>query len=389
MRGLLFCCTLVLVLAVLCAAVGAQTGLAQSHWPKYGGNLGNTGLSAYAGPATPVVKGKINVKQPITCSPAITPGGDIVLSVGDRLLVLGADGKLKAQYLTAAMGGSSPAVAADGTIYVGGTVSKRLLAIPPGPPKQGGTAEEPSLSFAWKFETERPISSSPTIGPDGTVYFGCDDGCLYAIAPNGTGRWRYFVGAQVRCCPLLAADGTMYVMDSEAGAVLHALGPDGKRKWRTELGWGADWSPALRPDGSIVACASIGQVIACGPDGRQLWVFEPPDDGALPTTGPAIGAQGEVYYDTDQDSLAAMTADGKPAWNCKLDEGPIAGNPAIDSGGTIHAGTKDGILCAVGADGKLKWQHNLGVAVTSPVVIGGEELLYVGCADGSLYAIGQ
>src|SRR3990167_11461853 len=32
----------------------------------------------------------------------------------------------------------------------------------------------------WHFKTLKPIDSSPVIGRDGTVYFGCLDGKLYA-----------------------------------------------------------------------------------------------------------------------------------------------------------------------------------------------------------------
>jgi len=33
----------------------------------------------------------------------------------------------------------------------------------------------------WKFTTGNHVESSPAIGPDGTIYFGSDDGKVYAV----------------------------------------------------------------------------------------------------------------------------------------------------------------------------------------------------------------
>lgn len=378
----LLCCTAL-------AAQAAAGGLASSAWPKAGQNLGNTCLSPSAGPDNAAVKWKINIGGPVTTPPALTADGDLCLAAGDRLFVIGPDGKTKYQYLTASMGNSAPAVSSDGTIYVGSAIGRRLVAIPPGPPKDGVTPDQPSLAFAWKVEADKAVHSSPSIGPDGTIYFGSDDGNLYAVNKDGTVKWKYAVGGPVQCSPALAADGTIYVNEAEMGMVLHALGPDGKAKWTADLGWGSEFSPAVRPDGSVVLCAGIGQVIAVAPDGKSLWVYEPPDDGGLPSTPPAIGSKGGIYYGTDQGSLAALTPDGKPAWNTDLADQAILGGPVIDSAGVIYLGTQGGALCAISPDGKIKWKRNLGSPIVCSPVIGSGGVLYVGCHDGGFYAIGR
>src|ERR1017187_5498932 len=89
---------------------------------------------------------------------------------------------------------SSPAVANDGTIYVGGwdetsPNNGRLLAI-----NRAGT-------LLWQFpkpidpQIDR-VESSPAIGADGTIYFGCGDGKLYALdGKTGTKKWAFDSGA--------------------------------------------------------------------------------------------------------------------------------------------------------------------------------------------------
>ncbi len=392
MNRRLVCVMLFLVACLLCAGVSAQTetgGLAESAWPKFGQNAGNTGLSPNVGPQTPTVKWRINAGQEISCPPALKVDGDLCLSVGDRLYVLGPDGGAKLQYLTASLGRSAPAVARDGTVYVGSAIGTALLAIAPAPPEEGGTAEEPSLTFAWRFATGSGIHSPPAIGPTGAIYFGCDDGYLYAVNPDGTARWTYEVGTAVKCSPAVAPDGTIYVIDGEFGLVLHAVGPDGASKWLAGIEWGSEFFPAIRADGSIVLCVSWGQVTAISEAGEVVWAYEPPDDGPSPSTGPAIGPRGEVYYGTEQGVLCALTPEGTPAWGCVLGEAKISTSPTVDAEGTVYVGTNEGLLCAVGADGQIRWRQSLGSAVTSSPVIGAGGALYVGCADGSLYAIGQ
>ncbi len=63
---------------------------------------------------------------------------------------------------------SSPAVGADGTVYVG-TCAWRVLAV-----KRDGTIK-------WAILTGGEVLSSPAVGADGTLYVGSDDGKLYAI----------------------------------------------------------------------------------------------------------------------------------------------------------------------------------------------------------------
>ena len=55
------------------------------------------------------------------------------------------------------------------------------------------------------------IESSPAIASDGTIYVGSDDNKLYAIYPNGTLKWTYTTGDLIESSPAIASDGTIYV----------------------------------------------------------------------------------------------------------------------------------------------------------------------------------
>jgi outer membrane protein assembly factor BamB len=68
----------------------------------------------------------------------------------------------------------------------------------------------------WSFTTGSSVFSSPAIGADGTVYVGSYGGKLYAISPpaNGTTgvlKWSFTAGNDVSSSPAIGADGTVYV----------------------------------------------------------------------------------------------------------------------------------------------------------------------------------
>ncbi len=97
----------------------------------------------------------------------------------------GTPGTVKWAYATGGGINSSPAIGADGTIYVG-SLDYKLYAINP-----GGT-----FKWAYAIASSADITpSTPAIGADGTIYAGSKDNKLYALNPNGTFKWSYTTGA--------------------------------------------------------------------------------------------------------------------------------------------------------------------------------------------------
>ncbi|MCL5283436.1 MAG: PQQ-binding-like beta-propeller repeat protein, partial [Armatimonadetes bacterium] len=60
------------------------------------------------------------------------------------------------------------------------------------------------------YQTGSDVDSSPAIGADGTVYVGSEGYNLYAIKPDGTLKWKYQTGG-IGSSPAIGADGTVYV----------------------------------------------------------------------------------------------------------------------------------------------------------------------------------
>ena len=270
---------------------------------------------------------------------------------------------------------SSPAIAPDGTIYVGSN-DGNLYAINP-----DGTQQ-------WVFATTGDVDACPGIGSDGTIYVGSNDNNLYAINPDGTEKWAFDTGDEIESSVAIGIDGTIYVGTKANN--LYAINPDGTQKWPfPTLSWVRS-SPAINSDGTIyVGCGyyGTGNFYAINPDGTQKWAFSP---GSEVYTSPAIGQDGTIYFGTRQgvNKIYALNADGIQKWVFQTG-GEIFSSPAIGSDGTIYVRSDDGNLYAINPDGTQKWTFTVGgihAGHASPA-IAPDGTIYIGSPDSNLYAI--
>ncbi|MEM4229483.1 MAG: PQQ-binding-like beta-propeller repeat protein, partial [Thermoproteota archaeon] len=83
-------------------------------------------------------------------------------------------------------------------------------------------ALNPDGTLKWKYQTGGYVYSSPSIGSDGTIYFGSYDSHLYALNPDGTLKWKYKTGDYVYSSPAIGSDGTIYFGSGDG--CLYAIG---------------------------------------------------------------------------------------------------------------------------------------------------------------------
>src|SRR5208337_4209950 len=73
----------------------------------------------------------------------------------------------------------------------------------------------PEATNLWKFSFDFSLHdnstlSSPAVAPDGTIYVGAFDGKLHALTPQGKEQWRFQAGREIKSSPAIADDGTIY-----------------------------------------------------------------------------------------------------------------------------------------------------------------------------------
>lgn len=166
-------------------------------------------------------------REEVYSSPVISGGRIIVCDDSGYVYFLNpADGQRAAEFKCNDGIISSPAVGADGTIYVA-TDQGTMYAI------------RPDATEKWRYTVDpfSPISGSAVIARDGGIVFGADNGYVYKLNPdNGQlmSGWPLLVsGAGIASTPAVCADGVIYVTADDD--VLHALAENGSVLWTVPL----------------------------------------------------------------------------------------------------------------------------------------------------------
>jgi outer membrane protein assembly factor BamB len=300
-----------------------------------------------------------------------------------------------------------PAIGPDGTVYVS-ALNNTLYAL------------DEDGSVKWTFNLTDNNEYMPGVDPDtGTIYSDIFGSALVAINPDGTEKWRFLIvpSSDVGSTPTVGPDGVIYFGTDNAQALI-ALNPNGTQKWRFNTAFGAvDNVPALNSDASAV------YFVATDPDtlnnnallyalntadGSERWRFPLLAENNEITSSPTVDTKGtanpndDVIYVGDDDNYvyalkpAARLADPNPAapfplgageWRFRTN-GEIESSAAVDpDDGTIYIGSDDSNVWAINPNGTEKWRFPTGANVESTPIVDLDGTIYIGSLDGNLYAI--
>ena len=304
----------------------------------------------------------------------LSDDGNIIGSASARLTILSAQTNQNAYYSVAVSNSMGSATSQDAMLTVLGN------------PAAPGTK-------LWEVATGGPIASSPALATDGTIYIGSDDGKLWAINPDGTAKWRFPIGPQVKSSPGIGADGTIYVGSISPSNRLYAVDTNGIEKWEFAAGGPITTTPAIAADGTIYVTAQAGTLFALNADGTKRWEF--PLGSQFPSS-PALGTDGAVYVGSGHNDpelfynlgeFYAIYPDGTRKWTFNA-RGPFA-SPAIGSNGIIYVGSFDneGKLYAFDKQGHKLWEFRTGASIGNQPVIGLDGTIYFANLNQVFWAI--
>jgi len=170
------------------------------------------------------LKWRYKTENYVQSAPAIDNEGVIYVGSWDNYLyAILPNGTLKWKLKTGdSIDNSSPAIGNDGTIYVG-SYDGFVYAI-----NREGTLK-------WKYPTGDSIISSPALDKNDILFIGSMDGKIYAINPDGTEKWtkkvlssKQYQFRYISSSPAIGPDGTVYIgswfgSEEPSWGYLHAI----------------------------------------------------------------------------------------------------------------------------------------------------------------------
>jgi outer membrane protein assembly factor BamB len=225
-------------------------------------------------------------------TPAVARDGSIVLSTeSGTIYCLTYTGRERWRYRLRAEIRSSPSIGPEGTLYFG-TSDGRLLALNPDGSK--------------KWELELPArAGSPAVTADGRLYVSAAG--VHCISPEGVPLWSYAIPAETSD-PVLRADGS--ILAGARNGRLYALSPEGARLWSVSLRLPVTRPPVVGDDGSIYVPTDSTYLAAVSSEGRILWRFQ----AKQPVRFATLGKDGALLVGSEDWILYALdTASHSPA----------------------------------------------------------------------------
>ncbi len=324
-------------------AIALPTAQAQDPWPMFRQNGFHTGYTSFNGPLAPDIAWQYNTGGYTYSSPVVTTDRVYIASQNELIALNHAGDELWAFTFNAPQ--NPPAVEISGFV------------------------------------------STPAVAPDGTIYIGSLDENLYAINPDGSLKWTFDAGGQVFASPTLAANGTIFI-GSRSGQ-FSAVNPNGSLLWWAFVSGEIFSSATLDGNSTVYFGATDNRLYAYNTgNGGLAWTFQA--QGEI-VSSPALG-NGNVYFGSiDNRVYAVNTANGSAAWAAPFQtNGEIISSPAVGPDGTVYIGSFDNRFYAInGLTGTAKWQSPFvtGEIIAASPAIDGFGNIYITSLDGSMYVM--
>ncbi len=279
---------------------------------------------------------------------------------------------------------ASPSIGSDGTIYVG-SEDGNLYALDPN-----------GLTMKWAFATGGKITSSPAVSHDGTVYVGSGDKKIYAVKPDGTKKWEYLAGEEAFSNVAIAADETIYVVSGSltipVGSItlrgagiggagkLYSFSQDGTRRWEyTSNGWNQA-SPIVGPDQTVYVRENR-KILSFDSGGNKKGEFSFDPNSVMI---PVVGGSSPLFVGLWGGQIHVLRSDGAEQISF-ASPGELLPSPPIGPTGKIYVLFPTEGIYATGLDGGRQILYSTGGVGSDPSAVAGPEAVHFEGASAYYY----
>jgi outer membrane protein assembly factor BamB len=238
--------------------------------------------------------------------------------------------------------------------------------------QDGATAVKPQPTGGtfFDFQTAKGIFSSPVIAADGTIYIGSADRTFYALAPDGSVKWKLLTDEIIDSSALLDDEGRVYfgsgdgflrALDAKSGDLVWKTAADPPSVNAALINW-FEGNVAIAPSGMLYVPNDnwfvYGVDRATGAITERLRV--PDQTWSLP----AVDVQTGNFFVGNNNvveflgsNLFAFDKKGAGTWDKFVSVGSIAASPMLTPEGLVVVGGFDGFVRAYDPkSGDVRWE---------------------------------
>lgn len=374
-------------------ATSVPNGLASGGWATLGKDLKHTGYAAVNGPGIGAPTWSFLTGDDITSPPAVAADGTIYVgSMDGKMYAINPDGSKKWEYpVWYPIDRAGAAIDGSGNIYFGATSGMVYSLTAAGALRWsyqipgGGVYSTPVVTGPTRGNVD--LSGAAAASSD-LVILTAHDRKVYAFnAATGAKVWEFATSDLLWASPAIAEDGTLYVTSADRNLyALHAI--DGSLKWRYTTAEVLQGSPTVGDNDFVYFVSTNGRVYAVrdmGDRADQMWYFWGTGGGV---DGIALGANNDLYVGVG--NVYRLSADtGNWLWDMSLAAGAAQWTaPIVTGNGGVYIGCTNGGFYRADSGGGGSTVFGTGGAIRGAPAIGSNGNVYVGSADGRLYAFG-
>ncbi len=367
-----------LIPALLGGFAPAATAFAVAPWPQFHGDARHAGVGTSAGPRELTLDWYVSSGADVNGGPVIATDGSVYFVAADgNLFGLSPEGGQRWKVAIGAVVLGSVAMTPDERFLLVGDARGRLHAY----------ATEDG-SRVWTITGYGSIRATPVISPEGFIYFGTDQGDLVGLDTDRKERFRIRAEGDIIGSPSLAPNGDIYWTSRDGK--LRRANKNGSLLWavaavpqaNAATGSRIEGSAAIGGDGTVVLGAGTDIVAFDGDNGGIKWRV---GTGGVVYATPAIAPDGTVYVGSEAGGFHAIAPNGTLKWVMQVGAA-VRSSAVVSTDGLIYFGAGNSLFYAVDSNGKQLSTYRAFDAIHGAAAMDGRGNVYAGSLDNRLYA---